>query len=167
MNIPEAVSYLKLEIKDPTQGLPEEVFLFTTSITPMVNVDLLIRDQHGRILLSWREDEYCGTGWHLMGGIVRLKEKMIDRVYKVIEKEVKSSVWMNKIPIAYNEVIFNENILRGHFISFLYDGFLNSNTPLNNENLQEGDVGYLKWFFECPNDLLKFHEMYKKYFAKC
>ena len=54
-------------IEDPTKGLPEEVFIFLTQNTPMVNVDLVIRDDKGRILLSWRDDEFCGSGWHIPG----------------------------------------------------------------------------------------------------
>ncbi len=41
-------------IKNPNSGLPEEVFLFASRITPMINVDLLIRNSNNEILLSWR-----------------------------------------------------------------------------------------------------------------
>ena len=61
-------------INDPQEGLPEVVFLFVTRHTPMINVDLLIRDAEGRVLLTWRDDGYeHSPGWHIPGGIIRYK----------------------------------------------------------------------------------------------
>lgn len=45
----------------PEQGLPEELFPFVSQITPLVNVDLLIRDPQCGVLLTWREAS-CATG---------------------------------------------------------------------------------------------------------
>lgn len=63
---------LKNELK-PEKGLPEPVFEFVSSVTPMVNVDLLVRDENNRILLSWREDKFSGNVWHIPGGIIDRK----------------------------------------------------------------------------------------------
>ena len=42
-------------IDNAETGLPDEVFSFVSSLTPMVNVDLLVvRD--GKVLLAWRDD---------------------------------------------------------------------------------------------------------------
>ena len=43
MECSDLVARLENSIPDPHQGLPEEVFLFLSRITPLVNVDLLIR----------------------------------------------------------------------------------------------------------------------------
>ena len=69
-------------------GLPDEVFYYISRTTPLVNVDLLIKDENGRTLLSWRNDRYAGKGWHVPGGIVRFKETLETRVQKVAEIEV-------------------------------------------------------------------------------
>ncbi|MDR2604028.1 MAG: hypothetical protein LBC55_01570, partial [Desulfovibrio sp.] len=62
--------------------------MFTSSITPMLNVDLLVRDDAGRILLSWRDDALCGTGWHVPGGVVRFQETLAERVRKTALQEL-------------------------------------------------------------------------------
>jgi hypothetical protein len=49
-------------------GLPEELFLFVSRITPLINVDLLIQDDGRRTLLTWRSDRFFGPGWHVPGG---------------------------------------------------------------------------------------------------
>lgn len=81
MILTKALDLIEKQIKDPTVGLPEEVFLFISRITPMINVDLLIKDESGRTLLSWRDD-YTGKGWHVPGGIIRYKEKIDTRIKK-------------------------------------------------------------------------------------
>ena len=53
---------------DPRRGLPDDVFLFVSRIVPLVNVDLLIQDDRSRTLLTWRDDEFFGPGWHVPGG---------------------------------------------------------------------------------------------------
>jgi len=143
-----------------TDGLPEDIFLFSSRLTPIVNIDLLIKDENGRILLSWRDDEYAGSGWHLPGGIVRFKEKVLDRVKKVSEIEIGTVVGFNPVPIAHNEIILEQNT-RGHFISFLYDCVLPSEFILNNKVLSSVDPGYLQWHDFCPENLVEVHEMYR------
>lgn len=161
MNILEAVEFLDKQIPHPSSGLPEEVFLFISRMTPMANVDLLIKDENGRTLLSWRDDQYAGAGWHVPGGIVRFKEYMEKRVQKVAETEIGTAVKFDPVPIAVNQVICDHDT-RGHFISILYKCFLSGKYIPKNKGLTETDKGYLKWHNFCPENLVKVHEMYRK-----
>lgn len=163
MNMNEAIKFLDKHISDPSKGLPEEVFLFISRLTPLVNVDLLIKDENGRILLSWRDDQFVGAGWHLPGGIVRFKEKIEKRLMKVAEKEIGTVVEVDPVPIAMNELICNHNTTRGHFISILYKCFLPSKFIPKNTGLTKTDNGYLMWHNVCPENLINVHEIYRKY----
>ena len=162
MNIHEAIEFLDKQISDPSKGLPEEVFLFISRITPMVNVDLLTKDENGRILLSWRDDQFADTGWHLPGGVVRFKEKFEQRVLKVAETEISTVVEYDPVPIATNQIILSQKT-RGHFISLLYKCFLSSKFIPRNTGLTNKDNGYLMWHDSCPENLIKVHEIYRKY----
>ena len=84
MNLTSAIHKIEKQIHNPKQGLPEEIFLFATRITPMINVDLLIKDYNGNTLLTWRDDGYHKPGWHIPGGIIRLKEKLAKRRFVFI-----------------------------------------------------------------------------------
>ena len=42
------IETLETAIGDPKRGLPENVFLFTSRITPLIAVDLLIQRQYVR-----------------------------------------------------------------------------------------------------------------------
>jgi len=162
MEIIEAITFLDSQIPNSEQGLPEEIFLFASTLMPMVNVDLLIKDEQGRTLLSWRDDKYCGKGWHIPGGIIRFKETMHSRIMKVAELEIGNKIEYEPNPIAINEIILEQNT-RGHFISFLYKCFLQSTVFIDNKELKETDAGFLKWHKSCPCDLLEMHELYRKY----
>ena len=79
---------LTSHIGDATQGLPEDVFLFLSGITPLFNVDLLIKNEAGQTLLTWRADQFYPESWHIPGGIVRFKEKITDRLAAVATNEL-------------------------------------------------------------------------------
>ena len=163
MNIKDAIAVLDKEVPNPSKGLPDELFYYISRTTPLINVDLLVKDERGRTLLSWRDDEYAGKGWHVPGGIVRFKETLETRVRKVAENEIGTVIAFDTTPIALNQLIHNERKDRSHFISVLYRCFLSEKFVLENKGLSPGDVGFLEWHEKCPTNLLEVHEMYRKY----
>jgi colanic acid biosynthesis protein WcaH len=163
MNMIDAIKILDQQVPNPADGLPDELFYFISRVTPLVNVDLLIKDELGRTLLSWRNDQYAGQGWHLPGGIVRFKETLETRVKKAAEIEIGRAVDFDPHPIALNQIIHKTDKIRSHFISILYKCSLPSVFVPENKGLSNVDAGYLKWHTVCPDDLLKFHEIYKMF----
>jgi len=153
---------LEKQISNPSIGLPEDIFFFVSRITPLINVDLLIKDEVGRTLLSWRNDRFHGSGWHIPGGIIRYKEKIETRIKKVVKTEIRRAIKFEPKPIAINQFICKHKT-RGHFISLLYRCFLSSKYILKNKKLNENDAGYLKWHDSCPKNLLKVQRIYKKF----
>ncbi len=164
MNLYENLRLVMQKVENPTVGLPEEVFEFVSSVTPMINVDLLIRDEQGRILLARRNDKFDGWVWHIPGGIVRFKETFLHRIDQVAKKEIGQPVYTNAVPLEVNE-IFSDHRERGHFISFLYLCELTKALELiEKEEWQDGD---LKWFASCPDDFILCQKnVYQKYFGE-
>ena len=158
-----AVKILDWTAKQPKKGLPDDIFYYISRTTPLVNVDLLIKDQNNRVLLSWRDDEYAGNGWHIPGGIIRYKENIKKRVDEVSRLELKGKVIYEAAPIAVNEVITENQSDRGHFISLLYNCYLSDDYKIDNGSLSSQDPGFLKWFNECPDNLISWHEIYRDY----
>lgn len=163
MIIKDAIAFLDKSVSDSKAGLPDDVFYYISRTTPMVNIDLLIKDEFNRALLSWRDDEYSGKGWHIPGGIIRFKETFETRIKKVAEFEIGAKVEFDLNPIAINQIFNEECDIRGHFISILYRCSLPSTFVPENKRLKETDPGFLKWYKTCPDNLLKFHEIYRKY----
>lgn len=163
MNIAEAVAVLNTQVPNPSLGLPDDLFYYVTTVTPMINVDLLVKDEKKRTLLSWRDDQYTGKGWHLPGGIIRFKETIETRIKKVAEVELKTSVEYDPKPIGVYEIFNKKRNIRGHFISLLYKCTLSSSFVPKNKGLQITDRGFLKWHEKCPDDLLVYHEIFRGY----
>jgi colanic acid biosynthesis protein WcaH len=164
MNLADAVSILDQAVPNPSHGLPDEVFYYVSRTTPLINVDLLIKDEKGRTLLSWRNDPYCGAGWHIPGGIIRFKETIENRVQKVAEREVGGPVEYDPTPIKITEMFHPERADRSHFISLLFKCHLPSTFTPENKGLGETDVGFLKWHAGCPDNLIVYHDhFYRDY----
>ena len=159
------IGILKSLITNPERGLPEEVFLWVSSLTPMVNVDLLIRNKKGEVLLTWREKMFhFSPGWHIPGGIVRYKERMAKRIREVARSELGAEVSWKPEPLAIKELIIPDLKERGHFISFLFDCCLLS-PPREDLRYRKGEpeAGQWRWFSTCPSDLLEVHRIYREF----
>lgn len=164
LNIGGLVSNLRELSGDPTKGLPEEIFVYASQITPLVNVDLLIKDDDKGVLLTWRDDGHYEEGWHVPGGIIRYKETFSDRIREVARLELGAKVEHEKEPIAIKQVIHPINMTRGHFVSLLYSCRLMS--PLLDSLAVDAEPknGQWQWHKNCPVNLIAVQDIYRPYF---
>jgi colanic acid biosynthesis protein WcaH len=148
----------------PEGGLPNELFRFLTRLVPMINVDLLIADDRLGTLLTWRDDENYGPGWHLPGGIIRYKETAEARVRKTAVMELGTDVAFEPAPIAIEQAISRSRRERGHMISLLYRCRLAA-PPAEQLRLNPADprAGHWEWHKECPANLIPEQDHYRKF----
>ncbi len=163
MTAEEAIAFLNSQAPSPAEGLPEDIFLFASSITPLINVDLLVRDDNGRTLLAWRDDIYSGRGWHVPGGIVRFKERLESRIQQVAAHELGARVEFDPQPLAINQLIHPSRNVRGHFLSLLYRCRLPNDFVISNVGRTSTDPGYLQWHDACPANLVHCHAVYRPF----
>jgi ADP-ribose pyrophosphatase YjhB (NUDIX family) len=162
MDLTEPIEKIEAAVPDPRQGLPQPVFRLVCRLTPMVNVDLLIRNERSETLLTWRDDGLY-LGWHVPGGIVRFKERMADRIAAVARLELDTAVTVNGAPLAVNEII-TDWAVRGHFISFLFDCALVD--PPSEALHHTGGApkhGQWAWHARCPDDIIASHRRYRSF----
>lgn len=160
----KAIATLQKAVGSARAGLPEEVFLFVSSLTPMVNVDLLIRDEAGRTLLTWRHDRFYGPGWHIPGGIIRFKESSAERIAAVADKELGARVSFDPRPLCQHEIVNHSRDVRGHFISLLHEcRLLTPLDPARRFDPAAPRDGDWTWHAGSPEDLIRVHEMYRPY----
>lgn len=158
--IDELYKEMEKENIDPAKGLGEDLFLAVAALTPIVNVDVLLV-KSGRILLSWRDDRQCGSGWHIPGGCVRLKETLEQRLHACAKDELGTDVFCNMTPILITENIEPKRDRgRTHFISFLYDCELMNESELKDFDGQEVK-GHLGWFDHIPEHFLPVQDFYR------
>lgn len=152
---------------NPHQGLPEELFLFVSGVTPIPNVDLMITNEKNELLLSWRDDPYFGTGWHIPGGCIRFGETMLERVQKTAMEEIGTEVITDKEPITVRDILCHGRTglkhpnERGHHVTILFACKLPEGFKIDNGSKREDEAGYLKWFDKVPENILQVHDAYK------
>lgn len=157
------IDELLSKIDDPRQGLPSPVFEMLLALTPLANVDLLVKNAEGDTLLAWRDDAY-GAGWHVPGGIIRFREPAAERIRKVAELELGAAVEAESRPCDVVELFYD----RGHFLSLLFRCRLTS-APATLGTVRfadgaphHGDIG---WVRGVPEQLYPAHEVYARWLA--
>ena len=151
-------------------GLGTELFHFVSSLTPIVNVDLLVYNTKGQFLLAMRDDPYCGKGWHVPGGCVRFKEKLDTRIRMVAKSELNLTDFIyDKEPLKVFEIMWEDGLRhlenddeRAHFITLVFKCFAPESYSIDNRGKHESDTGYLRWFDELPENLLPIQKCYRE-----
>jgi ADP-ribose pyrophosphatase YjhB (NUDIX family) len=163
VSLRRAIEALEAAIGDPRRGLPEDVFRFVSRVTPIVNVDLLIKDDRARTLLTWREDEFFGCGWHVPGGIIRYKESALDRIRACAMEELGADVSCEPAPLLVVEATAPQET-RGHHISLLFRcRLLGAPDEARRAVAETRSAGQWRWHERRPADLLDVQGMYAQF----
>jgi len=165
MDPDEVFSTIEELAPQPEKGLPVELFRILSRIMPLVNVDLLVRDEELGTLLTWRDDENYGPGWHVPGGIIRYKETAETRILVTARAELGTEVEFEAEPMHIEQAIDPVRRERGHMISMLYrcrlagapDGQLKWNPAAP-------EAGQWGWHRECPANLIPEQNHYRRFF---
>jgi ADP-ribose pyrophosphatase YjhB (NUDIX family) len=150
-----AMAALESWVGNPAGGLPEEFFLFVSKFTPLINVDLVIQDDQRGTLLTWRQDETYGAGWHVPGGIIRYKETAEARIRATALAELGVEVDFDPQPLAIEQILEPHRRERGHFISLVYRCRL-TGPPDEALRYSQGkpERGQWAWHEHCPPNLI-------------
>ena len=163
----DIIKKLNGEFQNGRKGLPSELFYFISKLTPIVNVDLLIKNKNNETLLTWRDDNFYGPAWHIPGGIIRFKETLGERIHKVAALELKSKVCFQKEPLNIREQFAKDRDERGHFISILH--LCNLTAPLDKTMMYKTGSpksGEWRWFKKAPKNLLPVHKSFIPFIEK-
>ena len=162
----EAVRALRNAEFPAEQGLPEELFLLVSALVPLPNVDLLIVNEGGQLLLSRRNDAFFERSWHIPGGCMRYGEDFETRVRETARKELGCEVEFDREPIAVRNVLRGEAPglehprERGHNVAILFRCALPKEYSIDNGEKNEDEAGFLKWFDRLPPDFMKIQHVY-------
>ena len=151
----------------PEEGLGAELFLFSTTLVPLLCVDLLVVNENGQALLSWREDAHCGRGWHIPGGCIRLGETFEERIKRTAATELGTKVTCDPRPIRVYEYFappYREGISdqreRAHIVTLTFFCQVSSNYKIPAQHAHSGIPGCLQWFSDVPEERLILQDCY-------
>lgn len=158
----------ELDIK-AENGIGDDLFILVSSLSPIVNVDLLVYNSKGQFLLSRRNDPHSGSGWHVPGGCVRFKESMEDRIRIVANQELNLfDFTYDKTPLKVFEIICRDpreidvQDERAHFITMVFKCKAPDTYNIDNGEKSENDIGFIKWHDKLPEDFLMIQSCYRE-----
>lgn len=165
-SVADAIRTLDAAIGHPHPGfLPFDVFLFISRHVPLFTVDLWVQDDAGRVLLTWRDDPYFGSGWHVPGSALRFQETIAHRLRECAREELGTDVAYDPVPMDLLEEIEPHVRNRGHNVSAAYSCRLLA--PPDPEREYRGGEplsGQWAWHVACPPNLLPVHRVYQRHF---
>ena len=140
-------------------------FLNIINATPLVSIDLVIRNEHGEALLGWRVNRPAQNSWFVPGGRIRKNERVMDALQRISQRELGVTVTQAKL-IGVFDHIYDDNFLGAsgvntHYVVLGFAAGLPSNQPLAPDEQHTE----LKWWR--VGDLLgsaDVHENTKAYF---
>jgi colanic acid biosynthesis protein WcaH len=152
----------------PSNGLPSHLFRYVSSLTPMVNVDLVLACPNRGVLLSWRHDEFYGPGWHVPGGIIRFKESALERLRKVGLQELGCQAFGAPTLLSVCQIMHPTRDVRGHFLSLLFaaQAVEVAAHPAVDANATPWTHGAVAWHRSVPANLISQHDRYRPFLAE-
>lgn len=162
----EAVDILRKSEFNTDDGMPQDLFLFVSGLVPLANVDLLITNEKGQILLSRRCDQWYQNSWHIPGGCMHYGEDFLHCVQQTAIRELGTVVIMDPEPVAIRNVIRGVDTSkqypreRGHNIAVLFSCRLPEGFMIDNGFKTENDNGYVAWFDKLPEDFMRIQRVY-------
>src|SRR5688500_8405062 len=109
-----AIAEIDRIVGQPHPGrLPLELFLLVSRLVPLFTVDLWVQRNDGAVLLTWREDEFFGRGWHVPGSALRLGESTRHRLQECAREELRAEIEAESLPFDLMEEI-QPHIRDGH-----------------------------------------------------
>lgn len=161
-----AVKTLRQAKLDTDNGMPQELFLMLSGLVPLANVDLLITNEQGQILLTRRCDPWYQPSWHIPGGCMHYGEDFLHCVQQTAMRELGTKVIVSEVPVAVRNVIRGVDRSkeypreRGHNVAILFSCQMPEGWMMNNGKKTERDDGYAAWFDILPEDFMEIQRVY-------
>jgi colanic acid biosynthesis protein WcaH len=119
---------------------------------------LIARSPSGSVLLTWRDDDDFGPGWHIPGGVIRLKELAVNRVILVAKNEIQADIASSEAKLVHLHEHISINKIRGHGYSLLYEYLMSQSNVFKYEefnSLKKYKRGDAVWHACIPDLFIK------------
>ena len=150
--------------------LPDETFKNVIQHTPLISIDLIVRNEQGEVLLGKRVNAPAKGYWFVPGGRVRKNETLDDAFVRLVKEElgIESGItradakFLGVFEHFYDDYVFGDDVST-HYVVLGYEVKLNQLLKERIPYIQHENYIWcdeLKFFL----DNLKIHIYTKKYF---
>jgi len=102
--------------------LPDETFKSIIQHTPLISIDLIVRNEEGEVLLGKRINAPAKGYWFVPGGRVRKNETLDDAFVRLVKEELGIESGITRADAKFLGVFehFYDNCVFGNYISTHY-----------------------------------------------
>jgi colanic acid biosynthesis protein WcaH len=110
-----------------TQRLNDQDFLAVIDATPLISIDLVVRDHEGRILLGYRDNKPAQYYWFVPGGRVRKNERLAQAFARLTQVElnlpfrVEQANFLGPYEHLYEDNFLGKNAVGTHYVVLAYE----------------------------------------------
>lgn len=145
--------------------MTDEDFLHIVQATPLVSIDLVLRDETGRALLGKRLNRPAQHSWFVPGGRIRKNERVQEALKRIAQRELGVTIAKARL-IGVFDHIYPDNFLgvadvNTHYVVIGFAAALSNRTAFTPDEQHAA----LEWW--SVEDLLRspeVHENTKAYF---
>ena len=143
-------------------------FLHIIAATPLVSIDIIVRNGEGKVLLGKRVNRPAKGCWFVPGGRIRKNEKLEDAMRRIASAELGITITLDRVRLMgayehiYEDNFFGEEGISTHYVVLGYEYFLEEGIQIT---LDDQHSAAKWWRIE---DLLlspEVHENTKAYFT--
>ena len=167
----QAVEVLRQAKLNTDDGMPQELFLLLSGLIPLANVDLLVTNSNGQLLLERRCDSWYQNSWHIPCGCMHYGETFSHCIHATAQRELGTDVIAKREPVAVRSIfrgvdpskVFPRE--RGHNVAVLFQCQTPKNWRIDNHGKTAQDDGFLAWFDTLPPDFMRIQCAYEEVLA--
>lgn len=132
----------------PASWLDRDTFRQIVAGTPLISIDLIVRNEHGQVLLGQRLNRPAQGYWFVPGGRVRKDERLADAFYRLTQEELglalplSDACFLGPFEHFYNDN-FSGSDFSTHYVVLGYAVTLQSDVL---SQLPEVQHGAYRWF---------------------
>lgn len=149
--------------------LSDQTFKSVIQHTPLISIDLIVRNEQGEVLLGKRVNAPAKDYWFVPGGRVRKNETLDDAFVRLVREELGIESGLTRADAKFLGVFehFYDNCVFGNYVSTHYIvlaysiKFINN---LNKEKMSEQHFLYT-WLRVNGGNLENIHAYTKKYLS--
>ena len=148
--------------------LPDETFKSVIQHTPLISIDLIVRNEKGEVLLGKRVNAPAKGYWFVLGGRVRKNETLDDTFVRLVREElgIESGVtradakFLGVFEHFYDDCVFDDEIAT-HYVVLVYHIYISD--YLHIPFMQHDEYSFIKVGKEQKLDI---HKYTSKYFSE-
>ncbi|QCO20702.1 GDP-mannose mannosyl hydrolase [Acinetobacter cumulans] len=115
--------------------LPDETFKSVIQHTPLISIDLIVRNEQGEVLLGKRVNAPAKGYWFVPGGRVRKNETLDDAFVRLVREELgiesgltrADAKFLGVFEHFYDDCVFGDDVST-HYVVLGYEIFFSRNS---------------------------------------